>query len=62
MEEKISKKKAKQLFDSGDIYSIEVGTFKGLSEINQYLFEDIYEFAGNMRDVNIAKKDRKSGC
>lgn len=57
MEEKISKQKAKQLFDSGDIHSIEIGTFKGLSEIHKYLFEDIYEFAGIVRDVNIAKKD-----
>lgn len=55
MEEKISKQKAKQLFDSGDIHSIEIGTFKGLSTIHHYLFEDIYEFAGMMRDVNIAK-------
>lgn len=57
MEEKISKQKAKQLFDSGDIHSFEIGTFKGLSDIHQYLFEDIYEFAGTVRDVNIAKKD-----
>ena len=54
-EEKISKRKAKQLFDSGDIAKIEVGTFKGLSFIHAYLFEDIYDFAGKMRDVNIAK-------
>lgn len=55
MEEKISKQKAKQLFDTGDIHSIETGTFKGLSEIHRYLFEGIYEFAGKVRDVNIAK-------
>ena len=54
-EEKISKQKAKQLFESGDINQIEIGTFKGLAEIHTYLFSDIYEFAGNIRDVNIAK-------
>lgn len=54
-EEKISKQKAKLLFDSGDIDKVEVGTFKGLSFIHAYLFEDIYEFAGKIRNVNIAK-------
>lgn len=54
-EEKISKKKAKQLFDSAEINKIEVGTFAGLAQIHKILFEDIYEFAGKMRDVNIAK-------
>lgn len=55
MEEKISKQKAKQLFESGDINQVEVGNFKGLAEIHFYLFGDIYEFAGKLRDVNIAK-------
>lgn len=54
-EEKISKQKAKQLFDSGDISKAEVGTFAGLAFIHAYLFEDIYPFAGQIRDVNIAK-------
>ncbi len=54
-EEKISKQKAKQLFESGDINRIEVGTFKGLAQIHQFLFGDIYEFAGCLREVNIAK-------
>src|SRR5690606_29699375 len=54
-EEKISKQKAKQLFDSGDIDHAEVGTFKGLAFIHSYLFEDIYDFAGKIRDLNIAK-------
>ncbi|HEH9442001.1 protein adenylyltransferase Fic [Aeromonas allosaccharophila] len=54
-EEKISKQKAKQLFDSGDINRADVGTFSGLSFIHGYLFGDIYHFAGNIRDVNIAK-------
>ena len=56
-EEKISKQKAKQLFDSGDINKVEVGTFKGLSFIHNYLFVDIYSFAGIMRTVNISKDD-----
>lgn len=57
VEEKISKQKAKQLFDSGDINKIEIGTFEGLSYIHKYLFEDIYDFAGKIRNVNIAKKN-----
>ena len=54
-EEKISKQKAKQLFDSGDIAKVEVGTFAGLCFIHAYLFADIYDFAGKIREVNIAK-------
>lgn len=54
-EEKISKQKAKQLFESGDIERVEVGTFKGLAQIHAYLFGDIYEFAGTLREVNLAK-------
>lgn len=54
-EEKISKQKAKQLFESGDIDHLEIGTFKGLADIHAYLFSDIYEFAGKLREVNIAK-------
>ena len=54
-EEKVSKQKAKQLFDSGDIAKVEVGTFLGLSFIHTYLFDDIYHFAGKIREVNIAK-------
>ncbi|MBF0265861.1 MAG: Fic family protein [Gammaproteobacteria bacterium] len=57
IEEKVSKQKAKQLFDSGDIDKVEIGTFSGLSFIHAYLFEDIYEFAGKIRNVNIAKGD-----
>lgn len=56
-EEKISKQKARQLFDSGDIQQVAVGTFKGLAYIHAYLFEDIYEFAGKIREVNMAKGD-----
>lgn len=54
-EEKISKQKAGQLFDSGDISLAEVGTFKGLAFIHAYLFDEIYDFAGKLREVNIAK-------
>lgn len=54
-EEKLSKQKAKELFDSGKINTLEVGTFNGLSNIHSYLFDDIYNFAGQIRDVNIAK-------
>lgn len=55
VEEKISKTKAKRLYTSGDIEEIEVGTYKGLSDIHRYLFDDIYDFAGQLRTVNIAK-------
>jgi cell filamentation protein len=55
VEERITKQKAKQFFDSGDISKVEVGTFKGLSYIHHYLFKDIYPFAGKIRDVNISK-------
>ncbi len=57
IEEKMSKQKAKQLFDSGDINKVKVGTFEGLAYIHNYLFEDIYDFAGKIRTVNIAKGD-----
>lgn len=56
-EEKISKQKAKQLFDSGDIAKVKTGTFEGLGFIHAYLFGEIYDFAGKIRDVNIAKGD-----
>lgn len=54
-EERLSKLRAKQLFDTGDIDKVEVGTFAGLAFIHRYLFSDVYAFAGNIRDVNIAK-------
>lgn len=54
-EEKITKLKARQLFETGKLNSFEVGTFKGLSQIHKYLFEDIYDFAGKIRTENISK-------
>ena len=54
-EERLSKQKAKQLFESGDINNAEVGTFAGLAYIHAYLFGDVYAFAGQVRDVNLAK-------
>lgn len=57
IEEKISKQAAKALFDSGAITTIQVGTFSGLQQIHKALFEKIYDFAGMIRDVNIAKEN-----
>lgn len=54
-EEKISKKKAVWLFESGTLDALPVGTFAALKEIHKGLFEDIYGFAGKMRTVNLAK-------
>ena len=54
-EERLSKLRAKQLFDTGDLEKVDVGTFAGLAFIHRYLFSDVYAFAGNIRDVNIAK-------
>ena len=54
-EERISKKKAVELYDKGLLDTLEAGTFSSLAFIHKYLFEDIYDFAGKVRDVNIAK-------
>lgn len=54
-EEKISKTKALELFEKGLLDQFEVGTFAGLSKIHKYLFDDIYDFAGTVRTVNISK-------
>ncbi len=54
-EERISKKKAKEMFETGYLNKLEAGTFDALKKIHKYLFEEIYEFAGNLRKVNIAK-------
>lgn len=55
VEEKISKKKEIELFESGYLNSLNAGTFETLSKIHGYLFDDIYNFAGKIRDVNMAK-------
>ena len=54
-EEKISKKKAVELFEYGLLDKLEAGKFSALAEIHKYLFDEIYDFAGIIRDVNIAK-------
>ena len=54
-EEKISKKKALELFETGYLDTLTAGTFESLSLIHKYLFDEIYEFAGKMLEVNIAK-------
>ena len=55
LEEKIRKTKALELFEKGLLDQFEVGTFAGLAKIHQYLFDEIYNFAGAVRIVNIAK-------
>lgn len=54
-EEKISKKKALWLFESGTLDSLKAGTFVALHEIHKCLFEELYDFAGKIRTVNLAK-------
>ena len=54
-EERISKKKAVQLFESGMLDALPAGTFASLQAIHKYLFGDIYDFAGQLRTVNLAK-------
>ncbi len=54
-EERISKMHAKEMFETGYLNILEAGTFETLKKIHKYLFEEIYEFAGNLRKVNIAK-------
>ena len=54
-EERISKKKAVWLFESGTLDKLPVGTFASLKTIHKALFEDIYDFAGELRTVNLAK-------
>ena len=54
-EERISKKKALDLFQTGFLDSLEPGSVDALIQIHRYLFEDIYEFAGQIRNVNLAK-------
>ncbi len=54
-EELLSKKRSIELWDNNLINKIEVGTVKGLQDIHRYLFQDIFEFAGEIRNVNLAK-------
>ena len=54
-EERLTKKRALELFDKNILDSFEVGTFAGLKDIHAYLFQDEYSFAGKIRTVNIAK-------
>lgn len=54
-EERISKKRAVQLFESGMLDALPAGTFASLQAIHKYLFEDIYDFAGQLRTVNLAR-------
>ena len=54
-EELLSKRRAIELWDKGLINNFEVGTYKGLQEIHAFLFQDIFEFAGKTRDVNLSK-------
>lgn len=54
-EERISKKKALELFESGILDTLPAGKFSTLQKIHEYLFSDIYDFAGKVRSVNIAK-------
>ncbi len=55
IEEKISKQKAVEMFESGYLESLEAGTFESLAKIHKYLFDKIYDFAGELRKVNISK-------
>ena len=55
VEERISKIKALEIFEIGLLDTFEVGTFRGLAQIHEHLFSEIYDFAGKMRTVNIAK-------
>lgn len=55
VEEKISKSKAVKLFESNIVEEFEVGKFSGLAKIHKFLFNELYDFAGKVRTVNIAK-------
>lgn len=55
MEEKLTKVRAVELFEKNLLSGFEVGTYKGLQQIHKYLFQDVYDFAGETRTVNIAK-------
>lgn len=54
-EERISKRKAKELYDTGTLNALTAGTIETLRSIHRYLFADIYDFAGEIRTVNLSK-------
>lgn len=54
-EERISKKKALELFEHGILDGLQAGTFDSLAKIHKYLFDEIYDFAGKVRTVNLSK-------
>lgn len=54
-EERISKKRAVELFENGKLDQMKAGSFESLQKIHQYLFSEIYDFAGKLRTVNLAK-------
>ena len=54
-EEKLSKQRALELFEKGILDNLQAGTFKALAEIHRFLFDEIYDFAGKIRTVNVAK-------
>ena len=54
-EEYLSKKRSVELWDKGIVNSFEVGTFKGLAQIHKYIFQDVFPFAGKIRNVNLIK-------
>jgi cell filamentation protein len=54
-EERLTKLRAAELFETGLLDTSEVGTFRGLAQIHGYLFQDVYDFAGRLREVDIAK-------
>ena len=54
-EEQLTKKRAAELFESNILLDFEIGTYRGLQQIHEYLFQDVYDFAGKTRTVNISK-------
>ena len=54
-EERISKKKAALMFETGFLNTLDAGTYEALADIHRYLFDEVYPFAGKLREVNIAK-------
>lgn len=56
-EELLSKKRAIELCDSGKIDDFEVGTTEGLKQIHKFLFQDVFDFAGKIRDVDLSKNN-----